>query len=130
MPSVCSAVHESSRQKLIGHHLCPDPYPFVRVAGNLSRSDFFSALGVEHEQTRRRPSSDEEAVVSFVYRHREVILSGCDWPTGDNSATYSANDFDFLFVRDIDEQADTRFFELKRFGMCMVLQAHLKVESD
>ena len=38
----------------------------VRIAGNLTGGDFFSALGVEHEQARRRPSSDEEAMVSFV----------------------------------------------------------------
>ena len=89
----------------------------VRIAGDFGGSDFLSAFGIKDEQSRWRPSSDEEAVVGFVERHGEVIFGGCDWPTGDDLATYNVIDFDLLLVRDIDEQPSSRLFELKRFGM-------------
>jgi hypothetical protein len=73
------------------------------LAGDFGGSDFLSVFGIKNQQSRRCPCSDEEAVVGFVERHREVIFRGCDWPTGHDFATWYVNDLDFLLVWHIDE---------------------------
>src|SRR5438445_5532352 len=88
----------------------------VRRAGNFAGRDFLASCRIKDEQPRRHPASHEQPVMSFVERHREIVLEA-NRPTGQDSALDGINDFDLILVWNVYEKTSSRFLKLKRLGM-------------
>ena len=77
---------ENFQEALTSEHVNPASSCVVeKVVGttrNFAGRNFLAILRIEDQQLRRHPAPNEQPVMTFVERHREIILCGGNRPTG------------------------------------------------
>ena len=78
---------------------------FVGVAGNVGLCNYFARFGVEHDKLGGEPTSDKQAMVWFIKRHREISKREICIPSSDYFALYPINYCHLTCIRNIRKDA-------------------------
>src|SRR5579863_7996587 len=77
----------------------------VRFTCDLNGGNLLARVGIEREQARRLPASDEEPMMRLVERHGEVISCRGYGPPAKHGALGKIDDLDLFLVWNVHEKA-------------------------